>query len=201
MEKLPCCCGAGRIVFWGNERFPHVLAALAVGGLAHALDTLALDAGGLPHGFEASMVGCIGCIPFQLGCEFIAIPLFVGEVGLSGAKLLIIWSGVMAREAGPCCGLSTELIAEEGLVGHVGDVGLVVNARCPLPVLLPRTRRSKSSSPTPEDPKGSLEGRLVRPFERGLSNPLVEFEASSLSFLVCSCSILEDKALISVMYS
>lgn len=70
-----------------------------------------------------------------------------------------------------------------------------------LPVPLPSTRRSKSSSPTPEEPNGSLDGMLIRSFERGLSNPFVEFEASSLSFLVCSCSILEDKLLMRVIYS
>lgn len=102
MEKVPGlpCCGT-RILFCVNERFPHVLIALVDGGLAHAFGMFTLGAGGLPHGFEVSFVGCIGCIPFQLGCEFIPIPSLVGEEGLRVAKLLMIWSGVMAREAGP----------------------------------------------------------------------------------------------------
>lgn len=194
MEKLPClpCCGAGRIVFCWNERLPHVSAALVEGGLAHVFGMLALGAGGLPQGFEVRFVGCM------------PMPLLVGEEGFSVAKLLMIWSGVMAREAGPPCGLSTELIEEVTPVGHVGELGFVGCTRCDggtLPVALPSTRRSKSSSPTPEEPNGSLDGMLMRSFERGLSNPFVEFEASSLSFLVCSCSILEDKLLMRVMYS
>lgn len=203
MEKL-LCCGPGRIEFCGKERFPHALVAVVDGELVHASGMFALDAGGIPQGFDMMFVGCIGCIPFQVGCTCVPIPLLVGEEGFSVAKLLITWSGVMAREAGACWGRRTELIAEVAPEGQVGEVMFVVWARCDcgaFPVLLPSTRRSKSSSPTPEDPNGSLDGILIRSFERGFSNPFAEFEASSLSFLVCSCSILEDKLLMRVIYS
>ena len=106
-----------------------------------------------------------------------------------------------------------EAMEEVGLVGQVGEFDCAVCARCacgrielpimsePLAIPLPRTRRSKSFSPTLEKPKGSVEGMLIKSSERGLLYPLIDFEVRSLSFLVCSCSILDDKVLIRSIYS
>ena len=70
---------------------------------------------------------------------------------------------------------------------------------------LPRTSLSKSSSPNPapeEVPKWlSLDGILIKSLPLVLANPLVEVDASSRSFRVCSTSIFPETTLIRLMYS
>ncbi len=69
---------------------------------------------------------------------------------------------------------------------------------------LPRTRRSKSFSPRsspPFDARPLLGPMLMRSLERGLSEVVLELESRSRSFRVCSCSIFEDRDLISFMNS
>lgn len=74
------------------------------------------------------------------------------------------------------------------------------NMSSPLEVDLPSTSRSKSLSPTSPvsaDPLALLE--LKRLFATMGPETLFVFDDNSLNFLVCSCSILDDKALISFM--
>ena len=69
---------------------------------------------------------------------------------------------------------------------------------------LPRTRRSKSFSPRsllPFDDKPLLGFILMRSLERGLSEVVLQLEANSRSFRVCSCSNLVDRDLINFINS
>ena len=73
-----------------------------------------------------------------------------------------------------------------------------------LAAFLPRTRRSKSFSPTsspPCAPRPLLGPKFMRSLDRALSAVPLELEARSRSLRVCSCSIFEDRDLISFMKS
>ena len=75
-------------------------------------------------------------------------------------------------------------------------------ASLPLLVFFPNTSRSKSSSPTPAPPKElPKEPVLIKSLERVPINPFEELEESSLSLRDCSCSILEEIALMRLMNS
>lgn len=130
-------------------------------------------------------------------------------------------SGVMVRDIGACCGRRMELMelalglgvdqakVAGALSGAAGLFGVASQAASKgfvddpsLTLTLPWTRRSKSSSPSVFPPLALAGVKPATPPNDMKSSfvdvACVELE-SSCSFLVCSCSTLEERSLMSSM--
>ena len=169
-----------------------------------------------PKDGAVALAGCRGCMGVKEAIVLLLLVELPEGAGLSVAKELSVWSGVMAREFG-WVEKAPVLDRAEGVgVDHEKAATVLDWARCgwgrrvspsmslPLGVLLPSTRRSKSfslASPPALDPTPLVAPMLMRSLNLGLSAVVCEVEAKSRSLRVCSCSIFDERDLISVMKS